>query len=427
MALMASAPSVQKAKQLRSLVRLLANTAEVVIKEWEIEEQTPPAERSHLPSPTLFEARRTFIGAYGMGIDLVHDPVVRMTEVINSYFNSRALRIAAESRIADVLDGADPEEGISIQDISRQVGIDAQSLGRVLRCLCTIHIFAEVKDNYYVNNAASQRLVRNEPLRCWLLMQCTEVYTASDKLPTVLYGSFDKPSRKSAFQEAYATDKDFWEWLEQMVELPDGAVAPRPEREIWRTGIWEFGAGPVSAPAVCDDFPWKSLGSSVVVDVGAGIGGMSMELAKRYPLLRFIVQDRAMVIQEAAAVWQKELPEALSSGHDWEDDVCVTILSLLRKAMGLHSRILIAGNVMQTTVDSSYLKSAPSPLPANYGYGNSFANMHDLYMFTMVKGGERTVEEFSILAARSGLQMTKVYECRGLSSITEMRRDDYAE
>ena len=95
--------------------------------------------------------------------------------------------------------------------------------------------------------------------------------------------------------------------------------------------------------------------------------------------------------------------------------------------MGLHSRILIAGNVMQTTVDSSYLKSAPSPLPANYGYGNSFANMHDLYMFTMVKGGERTVEDFNILAARSGLQMTKVYECRGLSSITEMRRDDYAE
>ena len=79
-----------------------------------------------------------------------------------------------------------------------------------------------------------------------------EVYTASDKLPTVLYGSFDKPSRKSAFQEAYATDKDIWEWLEQMVELPDGTVVPRPEREIWRTGMWEFGAGPVSAPALCD-------------------------------------------------------------------------------------------------------------------------------------------------------------------------------
>ena len=43
--------------------------------------------------------------------------------------------------------------------------------GRVLRCLCTIHIFAEVKNNYYVNNTASQHLVRNEPLRCWLLMQ----------------------------------------------------------------------------------------------------------------------------------------------------------------------------------------------------------------------------------------------------------------
>ncbi|KZT10989.1 uncharacterized protein LAESUDRAFT_809834 [Laetiporus sulphureus 93-53] len=326
----------------------------------------PPAERSHLPSPTLFEARRTFIGACGMGIDLVHDPIVRMTEVINSYFVSQALRIAAESRIADVLDGADPEVGISIQDISRQV-----EEGRVLRCLCTIHIFAEAKVNYYVNNADSQHLVRNEPLRCWLLTQCMEGYMASDKLPIVLYGSLDKPSPKSAFQEAYATDKGFWEWLEQMVELP---VAPRPEREIWRTGIWEFGSGPVQAPAV---FVVKKLRQSGRGELPEALSSGRAELVTH----DFFTEQPT----RGADVYL--LRHIL---HDWEDDVCVTILSHVRKAMGLYSRVLIADNVMQTTVGPSYLKSAPSPLPANYGYGHSFANMHDLLMFTMFKGGERT-------------------------------------
>jgi len=74
-----------------------------------------------------------------MGVDLVHDPVTRLTEVAASFFNSRALRIAAEARIADMLSDADPAEGISIEKISQKVGIRTQNLSewRIRSTECT--------------------------------------------------------------------------------------------------------------------------------------------------------------------------------------------------------------------------------------------------------------------------------------------------
>lgn len=181
----------EKAAQLRALVRMISDSAEAVIQEWEAEGRTPHDVTSvpRLPSRELFEARRLFIGACGMGVDLVHDPFTRMTELATSFFNSVSLRIAADTRIADVLRDADREKGISIQEISRQVRIAPEDLctckfadrdrppdvidfiARVLRTLTSLHIFKEVKDDFYANTDTSRLLVDNEPLRCWLLSQ----------------------------------------------------------------------------------------------------------------------------------------------------------------------------------------------------------------------------------------------------------------
>ena len=125
----------ERAQKLRSLVRLLSDSAEVVIREWEKEELATNSSRDttalagvDLPSPALFEARRIFVGACGMGMELVQDPVPRLTVLATSYFDSRALRIAAEGRIADALDGIDSREGMPVSDIAARVGIPTQQL-----------------------------------------------------------------------------------------------------------------------------------------------------------------------------------------------------------------------------------------------------------------------------------------------------------
>lgn len=109
-------------------------------------------------------------------------------------------------------------------------------------------------------------------------------FAAADKLPDVLFNA----KQNSAWQEAYGTASDFWDWLDDEIPGPDGTLVPRPERVVYVTGMWDYGLEKIKAAAVpygkCHhssgryaqltiiprDYPWASLGSSTIVDVGAG-------------------------------------------------------------------------------------------------------------------------------------------------------------
>ena len=53
---------------------------------------------------------------------------------------------------------------------------------------------------------------------------------------------------------------------------------------------------------------WKSLpADSLVVDVGGGIGTASLALAKEFPDLKFVVQDRQPVIEAGVEVHTSSL------------------------------------------------------------------------------------------------------------------------
>jgi hypothetical protein len=41
---------------------------------------------------------------------------------------------------------------------------------RIMRCLCSIHIFKEVQPDRFANNGVSAALVNNEPLRAYIVM-----------------------------------------------------------------------------------------------------------------------------------------------------------------------------------------------------------------------------------------------------------------
>lgn len=48
---------------------------------------------------------------------------------------------------------------------------------------------------------------------------------------------------------------------------------------------------------------WKSFPqNSLVVDVGGGVGGTCLPLAKAYPHLNFVIQDRQAVIEKGTTV-----------------------------------------------------------------------------------------------------------------------------
>ncbi|KAI1335920.1 S-adenosyl-L-methionine-dependent methyltransferase [Xylariaceae sp. FL0016] len=433
-----------------------------------------------LPSRPCFDAERTLLSASGLLTELVGSPSKRLLEVSMQYFEARALHLVASQRIPDLLAKAG-EEGVDLNTIAAASGVEALKLGRVLRCLCSIHIFDEVRPDCFTNNRISAALVGNEPLRAYILLFGLDLFSASDCLPKTLLDPEKGPSydvARTPWQDAVGTTKARWEWLEETPEthvlrkpfssgeagsssypgpfgavldeatngrLPDDQIA-RPEHQIF--GLAMLGGGRVFGEAQLYDFPWASLGKATVVDVGGGVGGFCLQLSRIYPDLRFIVQDRAPVLAQAQRdVWPRENAAALESGrvgfvphdffdtnpteaaeiywlryiiHDWADDYCVKILSAIKRSMGPKSRILICDQVMNTTLGSDELPSAPSPLPANWGYYTRYSHNRDLAMMAIINGIERKPAEFRSLAEAAGLKLRKIWDCRSQVGIVEM-------
>lgn len=78
---------------------------------------------------------------------------------------------------------------------------------------------------------------------------------------------------------------------------PEGAVA----RERGNRAM--VGAEPILHGGLIYDYNWTKHGeSATIVDVGAGMGGAAIELTRKFPKLRVIMQDKPEVIESAKKV-----------------------------------------------------------------------------------------------------------------------------
>jgi hypothetical protein len=199
--------------------------------------------------------------------------------------------------------------------------------------------------------------VHNENLRAYVQLVNSEAFSASDRLPRNLLDPVTGPSydvTKTAWQDAVGVKKSRWDWIEERVEqdqlldsgghypgIPSLVLEPQPKGEdglvarpeLAIMGLAMVGGGRVFGAAhvygknhlflsqavhcsCCLDYPWASLGKSLIVDVGGGVGGFPLQLSKVYPDLRFVVQDRAPVVKQGLEqVWPKENPSALKDGR----------------------------------------------------------------------------------------------------------------
>jgi O-methyltransferase domain len=49
-------------------------------------------------------------------------------------------------------------------------------------------------------------------------------------------------------------------------------------------------------------YPWEKLGGCIIVDVGGGVGSVSMALLRMFPQLRSLVQDRPEAVRDGQNV-----------------------------------------------------------------------------------------------------------------------------
>ncbi|KAI1499394.1 O-methyltransferase [Biscogniauxia marginata] len=470
-------------KKLRSVASILASSCEALIAEWEkIPDDSFPHDAAGLPSHEAYNAELTIKAALGSIEELTSNPPIRLMEVSWSFLNARCLHIATELRIADIL-ARGGDDGVSIDALSEEVGIENHKLVRLMRSLASEHIFRQVGLDRFANNTISRAMVDNEPVRSWVALQGLAAFTAADHLPATLVDPVMGPSYEftaTPFNRAFGTTLSFYDWLtrkipasqatalykpatshpqfgasasasvrkgqEEKEEEEEEDLVPRPEETLFNSAM--VGSGRVSGDAHVFDYPWQDLGSATVVDVGGGVGGFPMQLYSTYPELKFVVQDQPAMIAEAEQVWREKQPGALEQGratlmahdffeanpvkgaevywfrhvlHNWPDKDATVILSKIAASMGASSRLLLAELVIATTVGDDAFPSAPEPLLANYGRGATYSHLVDLLMLNLFNAIERTPAEYRKIIEEAGLRLVKIWPCRSHVSIIECR------
>lgn len=195
------------------------------------------------------------------------------------------------------------------------------------------------------------------------------------------------------------------------------------------------GAGQYCINAIMNDYPWGALGNTTIVDVGGGIGNfrattvinlaplmmiagaLTLPLLSQFPNLSVILQDRAPVRSQALQYWNTNLPAAVETGrmkfqdidffemnpvfgadvyalryilHNWNDDLCVQIISGIKNTMTADSRLLILDALVlpawisdggESTLPVS---AAPRPLPPNAGVAHRYTHQFDMLMWAIL-------------------------------------------
>lgn len=124
--------------------------------------------------------------------------------------------------------------------------------------------------------------------------------------------AFSGEAKHASLSKAFNTDKSFWEFSEQ----PDQrarrtrfAVAMAGTQAMEPPGLPILGKKYVARSrmrARTDTPPgyqWGSLpDGATVVDVGGGVGTVSLQLAEIFPKLQYVVQDLPAVVEEGKKV-----------------------------------------------------------------------------------------------------------------------------
>ena len=322
-------------------------------------------------------------------------PGQTIIQLSTGYLLSGALATAAKLKIADHLEKG-PK---SLADLALAVGVHAQSLHRVLRMLASFGIFKEDEHGKFHQTAESELLRTSLPhtLHHAVLMATQDIFWKP-------VGALDEVVRTGENGMVPIFGAPFFDYLENNKEA--GAIFHR--------GMSSF-SDLENAP-IAGAYDWSKI--KTIVDVGGGHGGFLIEALKLAPNAKGINYDAAHVLNDARLNEQKgqwicaegDFFKNVPAGdayilkrilHDWTDDVCVTILKNIRRAMNHGGKVLVIDCVIP---------------PGNDPHGGKII---DVLMMSALPGFERTEPEFAALFKRAGLKLNRVIQAPALLSITE--------
>ncbi|KAJ7630070.1 O-methyltransferase [Mycena polygramma] len=401
----------------------------------------------------IVEATSLVLAAASQLIASMQLPARSILETSLSFLVSAALGVVATSATAEIIREAGPQ-GCHINDIAKKNGMNPLKIARVLRPLATQHIFREVSPDVFAHNRISTTLDTGKSSKT-VLSAPEDKHQGAAGFAAIVELSTDETFKAGAYiqdvvtdpkteadeldtplNRAFNTHLNLFSWF----ELPENKVRFR------RFGMAMDAGRRVSPPgSAAQRFNWSSLPEkTLIVDVGGGIGSVTLAIAKVNPEIRVLVQDKTAVVEEGKEYWERELPGAFAAGrvsfqvhdffspqpvkdadifilcricHDWSDSYVLKILKHLRAAAQPTTKLMIIERIIPFVCgeDETYshipgaipTTTPPKPLLANMGRMGAY--LIDMQMMALLSGSERTLPHYWKITKEAGWEIEEVY------------------
>lgn len=283
--------------------------------------------------------------------------------------------------------------GISVAALAKSCGMHPSDLDMIVRHGLTRRLFLLHPDGTVGHSVFSKAILDVPNLQNYIAGIGGNMPPAIPHILSVMEqwpGSQEE--EESAYKLAYGSP--FWKDLE---------ANPQKAREF--AGAMTFLQGnPAIETRFVHEYDWAQHATGTVVDVGGSQGEVAFELAKKYPDMKIVVQDRREVVALAsmdkpgnvefqAHDFFEEQPFKGADVyffrwimHDWSAKYCVKILQALRPAMKNGARVVLMETILP----------GPGVLTP---YQERMIRNYDIVMKVLFNAKERTEEDWREIIA----------------------------
>ena len=393
-------------------------------------------------NPEIFATRMSLIESLNTLLPLVQGPAEHLRTLTGPIkINIVIIRTVIKHRIHEAV----PSTGtISIPDLSSRTAIPVPVLSRVLAHAFTFNLFLQPSPGQVEHSALSKSIALTEP---WInLLTEHPMWSALDQFPSAVATKASESSattfaREGSLREISVRNDTTATTQQQSVPFELAHSAKFFDYLNSNSLMPSFTAAMVSHARLSDSannehvlglFPWSSVSSDTVIDLGGGSGHATIAVAKSLPDIKVIVQDvpfnksvcekaiEAAELTDRVTYAEQDFflpqPQHLVQGgtvkaiflraiiHDWPDAECVTILSHLIPYMKQGAKVFVMDRVVPMAGDE---KEDGFELSK---HEMSHLTHMDLTMFTLLGTKEATKDDFKELCelVSQGLQGNRV-------------------